>query len=202
MLCEAADMDLVDDQILHREQRIFVGPPVKIVADDPCFVKILIPRLFAPDALPGDRFGIGVEQDPAFVKCKSLLRVVRTVDAVGVFKLFNIKIEDDHCVDVADAVGFRKFECCKWHIRLPSEQQQLHARRSVRMDREVHGSGERSGPVQLVETGTDAEAADFVHGDHLNIFEGTGEEFVLFHSASSFQMNLRHHAVRKLLWTW
>ena len=99
-------------------------------------------------------------------------------------------------------VGFRKFERCKWHIRLPLEQQQLHARRSVRMDREVHGSGERSGPVQLVETGTDAEAADFVHGDHLNIFEGTGEEFVLFHSASSFQMNLHHHAVRKLLWTW
>ena len=70
------------------------------------------------------------------------------------------------------------------------------------MNREVYGSRERGGSVQLVETGTDCEIADVVHGDHLYIFEGTGEEFFLFHSASSFQMNLHHHAVRKLLWTW
>ena len=60
------------------------------------------------------------------VKNQPLFRLVGTVHPVGILKLLNIQLEDDHGIDIADAVVPGERQNGKGFLRLPLEQQQFN----------------------------------------------------------------------------
>src|SRR5271165_5964324 len=59
-------------------------------------------RLFAPDVTAPKHFRVRVAYDFRFIEAVSVLFVPRSGEAIAVFQLFVIQIENDHAVDVAD----------------------------------------------------------------------------------------------------
>ena len=166
MLCEASDVELIYDHVLHRDVRVRFGAPVKIVPDDACFEEMPHADLFAPDALPGHRLGVNVEQDVVLVEDQASLGFVRPVEAEGILKILDIEAEDEHGVDVADPVFLGKRYDRVGFGLLAVEEKQLAGGRAARMDREIHGiriydpavgivvSGQDKCAVHLIQSGT------------------------------------------------
>ena len=168
VLGKAPDMELVDDQVLHGNQRLGHIFPVEVVLDHPGLVVLALGGGGPPPALAGDRFGVGVQQILAPVEDQPTLGIVRAVYPVGVLKLLNVQLEHDHGVDIADAVVGGEGEDGKGLVLFPVEEEQLDGAGPVGVDGEVDAAGNGGGAVAVVEAGPDIEAGDVVQGDQMD----------------------------------
>ena len=114
-------MKLIDDQILHRDWFISFKPPVKVVLYNACAIAVLRIVRASPLTLPRDGTGIRVKEDLCLVETESFLFIIRPVQPVGVFELFDIKSEYDHGIDKTDLIIIRKFQCGERLFRIAME---------------------------------------------------------------------------------
>ena len=103
-------MHLIDDEVLHGEFQGLVALPVIILMDDLSAVNVGRSRFSAlsPDAPPGNRFRVGVQDHPALVKAQPSRRVVDAVKPVTVLGGLDRNAEHHHCIDIADPELLRK----------------------------------------------------------------------------------------------
>ena len=144
---EAAHMHLIDDGILHLcagEIRLF---PDEIVLDH---TGVIGTRLLgrAPGALSGDCLGIGVQDQFFAVKNKAPGRIVRAVEAIAVFKLFNIELINKDRIDSAGAIALGNTDDRIGDLRLAPEQQQFTGGRMLRIDCKIHAPCKPRGAVE------------------------------------------------------
>ena len=172
VLGEAPDVEFVDHQVLHGDKRGLQVAPVKVVLHYPGLVVLPPGGAAAPLALTGDGLGVGVQEVLAFVKDFALFRLIGSVYPVGVLKILNVQLEDDHGVDVADAVVLGEGQHGEGRLLLPVKQQQLNGGGPVGVDREIHAAGDGGGPVDLIKPGTDGKAVDIVQGNQV---DGAGQ---------------------------
>ena len=165
---EAPDVELVDEQILRGDQGLAGVPPVEVVLDYAGLVVLAPGGGVAPAALAGDGPGVGVQKVLVAVEDLPLLRLVGTVHPVGVLKGLNVQLEDDHGVDVADAVVLGEGQHGVGLLGVPLKQQQLDGGGPVGVDGEVHPAGDGGGAVDLVEPRPHVEAVDGVQGHHVD----------------------------------
>ena len=125
--CEAPDVELIDHQVLDGGAKLGSHAPVEVIFYDPGPVAVLL-DLFAPGALAGDGFGIGVDEDVVPAEEKSLFRGVRAVQPEGVLEFLNVEAEDDHGEDVADPVAVRDGEDRVGILFLPVIEKDLAGR--------------------------------------------------------------------------
>ena len=118
----------------------------------------------APFALAGDRLGIGVKKVLALVKDLACLRLIGAIHPVGVLKLLDVQLEDDHGVHVADPAALGEGEDREGLRLLPVEQQQLDRAGPVGVDGEIYAAGNGCGAVNLIEAGAHGEAVYIVQG--------------------------------------
>ena len=172
-LGEAPDVEFVDNQVLHGQEGLVIAPPVEVVLDHPGLV-VLTARggLDAPLALAGDCLGVGVQQIAASVEKQALGGVVGALHPVGVLKLVDVQLEDDHRVDIADPVVFGEGNHGVGLVRLPVEEEQRDGLRALGVDGEVDAAGDGGGAVNLIEAGADIEPVHMVHGDQV---DGAGQ---------------------------
>ena len=62
----------------------------------------------SPDILTGDCTCIRIQQNLVFVKQQPGTRIARAVDPIGVLKLLDVQIENNHGVYIADLIRLRK----------------------------------------------------------------------------------------------
>ncbi len=144
---EAAHVHLIDDGVLHLcagKIRLF---PDEIVFDD---TGVIGTRLLgrAPGALSGDRLCIGVQDQLFAVKNKAPGRIVRAVEAVTVFKLFNIELINKDRIDSAGAVALGNTDDRIGDLRLAPEQQQFTGGGMLGIDRKIHAPCKSRGPIE------------------------------------------------------
>ncbi len=168
VLGKAPHVELVDDDVLHRDQGAAHAAPVKVVPDHAGLVVLAPGGGVAPAALAGDGLGVGVQQVLGVVKDQPPLRLIGAVHPVGVFKLLDVQLEDDHGVHVADAVVLGEGEDGVGLLGLPLEQQQLNAGGPVGVHGEIDAAGDGGGPVDLIEAGPHVEAVDIIQGDQVD----------------------------------
>ena len=84
MLSKAAHMKLIDDAVLQWRHLLTRHIPDKIIMDDPGLVKRIIRQLHAPLALSGDCPGIRIEQIPAAVKQQAPMRIIGSLQRIGI----------------------------------------------------------------------------------------------------------------------
>ena len=101
-------MQLIDNQILNRSDRIHMIPPVKIIDHYSGPVPMILIRLFSPYALSGNCSCIGIQKWLRFVINKTLFRSIWTIHPVSVLKIINIQSKNDHGIDTTDPVMLRK----------------------------------------------------------------------------------------------
>ena len=183
MLCKSPHVQFIDHQILHRDKRIPVLPPVKHIAHHPRFVESAFLSGAAPYALPCHRLGINIQQHVLFVKQKPLLRIIRSVQTVCVLKFFNVQAKYDHRIDFSHPVMLRERDHRVRFIFHTMEQQQFAGNGAKRVHGKVHSSRQRRGSVQFIHAGTYLKPGDLVHGFHMDISHRR-EEFLMSHTAS------------------
>lgn len=98
-----------------------------------------------------------IEQHP-------LIRRVRTVNSVGIFKCLDVQIKDDHGVDIADLVGLGKWKDGERLLFPSAEQQKLTGCAVMGVDGKVYSVGKSHGSVYIKEPGPHGETGDFSMG--------------------------------------
>ena len=88
---------------------------------------------------------------------------MRTVHAVGIFKFANVQTVNDHGIDVADLIGFRKWKDGVRFFLAAVKQQQLAGRAAVCVNRKIDTAGQRQRTVYIEHAGADRKAGDFAH---------------------------------------
>ena len=174
---EAPYVELVDDEVLHGNQRRRQVPPVEVVPDHPGLVVLAPGGGVAPPALAGDGLGVRVQEVLALVEDLSLFRLIGAVHPVGVLEFLDIQLKDDHGIHIADPVPLGEGQHGEGFDGLPVEQQQLDGAGPVGMDREIHPARDGGSPVALIEAGAHGEAVDIVQGGQV---DGPGQ-VQLFH---------------------
>ena len=155
-------MKLVDHklaQLLFRLRRV---SPVEDILYHPGMVILFL--MSAPDALSRHRPGIGVQKDGVFIKAQPLFRLPGPVDAVGIFKFFDVQPEHDHGIHVPDPIFFRERQDRIRFLLLSVKKQQLTARSFMGMHRKTHACGQRHGSVYMKQAGPHPAAGDLSHG--------------------------------------
>ena len=94
---EAAHMELIDHQILHRNRLVVIVPVIGCPDDPRTILRHIV--LLPPDPLPCHGLRIDVEQLMLPVEQQSLLRVPWSVHRICILKPGNIKAEHDHRPD-------------------------------------------------------------------------------------------------------
>ena len=151
MTGKAAHMHLINDQIGHRNMRLDTGAPVKIMANHTRTVRISA-LAGAPDALTGNRLGIRIKQQIFPVEQIAFLRIVRSVDPIGIFNIFNVQTEYDHGVGRTDLVVLREGQLNKRLLLLAVEQNQPHGSRTERADGKIDAA--RYGSRAIIQPAT------------------------------------------------
>ena len=80
VLRKAAHMQLIDDQLLHRDARRLEVAPVVVVEHDARLIDAGVGLTHAPAALTRDRLCVGVEHIHILVENQSLFGIVRSVE--------------------------------------------------------------------------------------------------------------------------
>ena len=110
---------------------------------------VMLFLMLSPDALARHRPGIGVQKDGVFIKAQPLLRLPRSVDAVGVFKFPDIQAENDHGVYISHPVLLRKRQHRIGFLLFPVKKQKLAARPLMGMHGEIHTLRQGHRSVQM-----------------------------------------------------
>ena len=160
-------MKLIDDAVLQWRHLLTRHIPDKIIMDDPGLVKRIIRQLHAPLALSGDCPGIRIEQIPAAVKQQAPMRIIGSLQRIGIFKLIRLQAEDEDRPYAACPIAFRDGDACIRFSPLTMKQQQLACRCRARDEREIHAVWHGCRPIQLIEAGTDLEPADHIQRLHV-----------------------------------
>ena len=148
MLGEAPDVGLVDDHVPEGQMWVVKIPPVKDVLHHPGVVGAAGGLVAAPDALAGDRPGVGVQQVLGLVKEQTPVRVVGAVHPVGVLDLIDVQVKDDHGEGVADAEVLREGENGKGLLLGAAEETQLTVGGIDGVDGEADPAGHHVGAVE------------------------------------------------------
>ena len=164
MLGETPDVGLVDDHVPEGQMRVVKIPPVEDVLHHPGVVGATGGLVAAPDALAGDRPGVGVQQVFGFVEEQTPVRVVGAVHPIGVLDLIDVQVKDDHGEGVADAEVLREGENGKGFLLGAAEETQLTVGGIDGVDGEADPAGHHVGAVEQKEAGPHPEAGDGVGG--------------------------------------
>ena len=113
---KAPHMQLVNNIILHGNQRLFAVSPVKVISHDTGFILAVLRtgKVDAPFALPGNSLCIRVKNIFCLIVNQAFLRLIGAVQTVSILKLINFQSKDDHGKNIADPVVFRKRNTCEW----------------------------------------------------------------------------------------
>src|SRR5699024_2714524 len=119
--------------------------PVKIGADDPGAVSVGGAVCMAPAALSGNGAGVGIQKNFCAVEAKPLLFIKRAVQAVRIFKFFDIQSEYNHGIDKTDPVIVRKLQHCEGFLRFSVKQEKFAGDSAVRLYGKVDSAGNNGG---------------------------------------------------------
>ena len=105
---KSSDVELVDDQIFHRDLCLVCLPPVEVGMDNTGTITVEHIVFVSPLALPGNGTCIRIQQDFGLIEAESLFFIIRTIQTIGVFKFFNIQSKNDHRIAETDLIILRK----------------------------------------------------------------------------------------------
>ncbi len=179
MLCKAPYMELIDNQILHRQKRRLQVLPVKIIFNHAGLIMLIHRGGSPPHALTRNSLGIRIQKITVLIKNQPLFRLVGPVHPVSVFKFFNIQFKNNHGIHIADAVMLRKRKHGKRLILFPVEQKKLNGGGSMGMNREVYTSRNCRSSVNFIKSGTHLKAVYIVQRNQMN---GPGKTYLLDNS--------------------
>ena len=104
MLCISPYVQFIDNQVLHGKQGLLIVAPVKIILHHPGFITLPQCGRLAPQALSGHGLGIGVQKVFILVENKPLLRLIRPLHPVGIFKFPNTQLKYNHGIHIPNPV--------------------------------------------------------------------------------------------------
>lgn len=140
--------------------------------------------LTSPDALSGDRLGVGIEEDILLIEEKSFRWIIRSVDPVGILELLDIQPEHDHRIDAANPVFFREGDGRVRHILFSVEEEQLHSCPLLGFDRKVDAIRKYASPHQFIVARPYLKAIHLVQRKHLAMIHMI-DRFGTLHSFAS-----------------
>ena len=159
---KAPDMELINDQILNRPDRIHMVSPVKIIDhhSGPVFMILIGP--FPPDALTRNRPRIRIQKRFGLIKNQAIFRRIGAIYPVSILKIADIQAKYNHGINASDPVVFRKRQHCIGLFFPSVVQKKLHARRFQGRNCKVHALPERRCPVDSIKTGSYLITVDFI----------------------------------------
>ena len=179
MFGKPAHMHLIDDQILHRNQRLSVFLPVKVIPDHSCLVDCSSFTGCPPHALSGHCLGIDIKQNILFIKKETNLGVIGAIQPIGIFKILNVQSKDYHGINLSDLVIFRKRKHRIGFLLHAMIQKQFTGGRSIGIYRKIHAAGNRGGSVHLIHSRSHLKPVDHIHGYHVDSGHGRNQLVIL-----------------------
>ena len=154
-------MHLINDGVLHLSAGKIGLSPYKTVPDDPGMIGA---RRFgrAPGALPGHCPGIGIKDQLFAVKKQTPGRVIRPVESIAVFKIFDLQRIDKNRIDPAGAVTLGNTDDRIRHIRLAAEKQQFTGSGIPGINREIYPVIHLCRTIEQTIARSDTEARDLI----------------------------------------
>ena len=154
-------MHLIYDRIFHRCMRKPVLRPPEVLFHNSRMI-ICLSLGYSPCPLPGNSSGIGIKDQLVMVKIEPLWRIKRTVQLIGVLKVFHIETWHKDRVGASDPVGLRNADDRIRNSLLSFEKEKVTASRAHGRNSKIHSSAKRSGAVKPVIAGSDMKAGDLI----------------------------------------
>ena len=145
ILCKAADVKLIDDQVTDLTGGLRHVFPVKGITYHTGMIASDL--LLAPFTLTGNGFGIRIKKNLCLIEDVTLFRFVRTVNVVAVLQIFDVQSHDDHGVDITDTTGIGKRKDCEGFLFSGVEKKKLAGCTVAGMCGKVDSVGKRSSAI-------------------------------------------------------
>ena len=145
---KSPNMHLVDDQIFHGDFQGFVVLPVKVIIENTGTVLVLfIPvRGNSPLVPSPDHSGVRIHKVFCLVEAMPFMGIERTIHAIRIIDVLEIKLKDNHRIHIADPELFGKRNDGEGLILILFEQYQFTGCCLTGKNRELIPSGAKVAP--------------------------------------------------------